>query len=42
MAFFERQDSYSVGNSTIDRHHKTLIDYVNKLADAVDRGGDVP
>jgi hemerythrin len=35
MAFYEWTERLSVGISSIDRQHKTLIGYINTLAEAV-------
>jgi hemerythrin-like metal-binding protein len=38
MAFYEWTPRLSVGIGSIDRQHRTLIDYINTLADAVATG----
>ena len=38
MAFYAWNDSYAMGIPLIDRHHRMLVGYVNKLADALDHG----
>jgi hemerythrin len=38
MAYFNWQDSYSVGITVFDRHHKNLIDLINKLHEAMRAG----
>ena len=35
MAFFNWNDDYSVGILSIDRQHKVLIDYINRLNDEI-------
>lgn len=40
MSFFLWEDRYSVGISTIDRHHKVLVSYINQLAAACEAGGN--
>jgi hemerythrin-like metal-binding protein len=38
MAFYEWSDRLSVKVPSIDRQHKTLIGYINKLAEALEQG----
>jgi len=38
MAFFEWNDSMSVGDPEFDDHHKKLIMYINQLFDAMHEG----
>ncbi len=38
MAYFEWNDSMSVGSNTFDEHHKKLISYINDLHDAMKNG----
>ncbi len=38
MAVFEWSDKYSVGNGTMDDHHKRLFDILNILLDAMKSG----
>lgn len=37
MAFFDWDDGYSVGILSIDRQHKVLIDYINRLNDEISK-----
>ena len=36
MAFFEWNDSYSVGVVEIDRQHQRLIDFIDQLYEAME------
>ena len=38
MAFFEWNDSYSVGVVEIDRQHQRLIDFIDQLYEAMEQG----
>ena len=38
MAFYEWQDSFSVGNKTMDEQHKKMIGILNQLHDAMSEG----
>lgn len=38
MPLIEWNDSYSVGLDLFDREHKTLVDIINRLYDAFERG----
>jgi hemerythrin len=38
MALFEWEDKFSVGNNTMDSHHKKLFDILNTIHDATKQG----
>lgn len=41
MAYFDWDDSYSVGVASLDAQHKELIKLINRLNDIEQRGGDL-
>jgi len=41
MAYFEWNDSYSVGIASLDAQHKVLINLINRLNDIEQRGGSL-